>query len=95
MAHLPSDRRRPQDYGELCQEARHELRLAVLVLEDRAERLQQFLDAFDTIEGSPVEIARLAKATYCHDHEDHLVPALREIVSNWPQVALGPGEGYW
>ena len=85
----------PENYDELRQAAKEELQLAVLVLEDRAEHLKQFLDAFEGAEGSPDEIASLARLTDCRDYEDHLVPAIREIVKYWPQVALAPGERHW
>ena len=94
MNYSPSHKH-PENYDELRQAAKEELELAVLVLEDRAEHLKQFLDAFEAAEGSPDEIARLARLTDCRDFEDHLVPAIREMVKYWPQVVFGPGERYW
>ena len=85
----------PHSFDELLTSAKSQLHLTVLTLQDRAEHLQRFLDDFENSDGSPEAINGLARTYYVHLHDDHLVPAIVEIIHNWPHVATQPGEGYW
>ena len=85
----------PHNFDQLLASARHQIDMTVLTLQERAEHLQKFLNEFESTGGDPELIEDLAHTYWCHLHDDHLVPAIVEIIHNWPQVAGAPGEGYW